>query len=117
MCNIPSLNLSLLSLSHIISWHNHLVNVHLYVHQSRTEHGLILYIVRNPEVKARPEALPEVRHTVDAIAIVQKPDPDPRLVVEPDLAVAVEVVAVTIAEAKAAHLLPILALREVLRSW
>lgn len=93
------------------------MNVHLYVHQSRTEHGLILYIVRNPEVKARPEALPEVRHTVDAIAIVQKPDPDPRLVVEPDLAVAVEVVAVTIAEAKAAHLLPILALREVLRSW
>jgi hypothetical protein len=66
-------------------------------------------------VKARPEALPEVRHTDDAIAIVQKPDPDPRLVVGPGLAVAVEVVAVTIAEAKAAHLLPTLALQEVLR--
>ncbi|KAJ6180315.1 hypothetical protein N7519_010776 [Penicillium mononematosum] len=82
----------------------------------KTEHGLNLYIVRNPEVKARPEALPEVRHADDAIAIVQKPDHDPRLVVEPGLAVAVEVVAVTIAEAKAAHLLPILALQEVLRA-
>ncbi|KAJ5486344.1 hypothetical protein N7530_000644 [Penicillium desertorum] len=66
------------------------------------------------KLKARPEALPEVRHTDDAIAIVQKPDPDPRLVVGPGLAVAVEVVAVTIAEAKAAHLLPTLALQEVL---
>lgn len=87
----------------------------LYVHQSRTENGRALYIIRNPEAKAHPEVLPEVRHKDDAIAIVQKPDPDPRLVAEPDLAAAVEVVAVTIAGAKAAHLLPTLALREVRR--
>lgn len=88
---------------------------HLYVHQNRTGHGRILYIVRNPEAKAHPEASPGVHHEDDAIAIVQKPDPDPRLVAEPNLAVAVEVVAVTIVGAKAAHLLPTLALQEVLR--
>ncbi|KAJ5617498.1 ATPase AAA-type core [Penicillium hordei] len=90
---------------------------HLYVHRNRTEHGRVLYTVRNPEAKAHPEALPGVHHKDDAIAIVQKLDPDPLLVAEPDLAVAVEVVAVTIAGAKAAHLLPTLALQEVLRSW
>lgn len=92
---------------------------HLYVHQNRTGHGRVLYIVRNPEAKAHPEASPGVHHQDDAIAIVQKPDPDPdpRLVAEPDLAVAVEVVAVTIAGAKVAHLLPTLARQEVLRLW
>lgn len=90
---------------------------HLYLHRNRTEHDHhhVLYIVRNPEAKAHPEASPGVHHKDDAIAIVQKPDPDPRLVAEPDLAVAVEVVDVTIAGAKAAHLLPTLALQEVLR--
>ena len=88
---------------------------HPYVHQTRTEHGLVLYIVPDLEVKAHPEAFLEVRHTDDTIAIVQKPDPDPRLGAGPGLAVTVEVVAVTIAEAKAAHLLLTPALREVLR--
>lgn len=92
---------------------------HLYVHRNRTEHAHVLYIVRNPEATAHPEASPGVHHKDDAIAIVQKPDPDPDLplVAEPDLAVAVEVVAVTIAGAKVAHLLPTLALQEVPRSW
>ena len=88
---------------------------HLYVHQNRTEHGPVLYIVRNFEVRAQFGALQEVHHKDVTIAIVQEPDPDPRLVAEPDLAVPAELVAVTITGAKAAQLLPILALREVLR--
>ncbi|KGO36511.1 ATPase, AAA-type, core [Penicillium expansum] len=83
--------------------------------RSRTERGRGrgLYVAQNPEVKAHPEASPGAHHKDDAIAIIQNPDPDPRLVAGPDLAVAVEVVAVTIAGAKAARLLPTLALREV----
>lgn len=94
---------------------------HLYLHpsrsRSRTERGRGrgLYVAQNPEVKAHPEASPGAHHKDDAIAIIQNPDPDPRLVAGPDLAVAVEVVAVTIAGAKAARLLPTLALREVPR--
>lgn len=88
---------------------------HLSVHQNRTKHGPVLYIVLNLEVRAHPEASHEVHHKDVTIAIVQEPDPDPRLVAEPDLAVPAELVAVTIAGAKAAQLHPTLALREVLR--
>lgn len=85
---------------------------HLYLHWSRTEYdrGRVLSVVQSLEVKAHPEASPGAHHKDDAIAIIQNPDLDPHLVVEPDLAVAVEVVAVTTAGAKAAHFLLTLAL-------
>lgn len=83
----------------------------------RTEHGRLLCVAQDLEVKAYPKVPPEIPLMEGAIAIAigQEPEPEPLLVAEPCLAVAVEVVVAITVEAKVDHLLQTLVLREVPR--